>query len=286
MHADGIEEGLLVSGYKFRRPPEVMEGEALRRTRQPMQVKEGSEVKLGLLSTKPAWKKLGKVLLGFAGQFYTTERTITIVGPDRTYQWIDFKGTDFANLAADIKVEEIPYYPENRQTMRETVVSLLSTDAGRIFFTNPEGQLDQDRIRVAAEAVGIDVALSALDPDVLEARNEISMVRAGQPIQYMDYQNSEAHLVEKLAVLKSLAFKGWSPASQQGLMENIQQHKEALAKQQQEQEQTMVDQEQKLRQIRAETEAMGKTRQALAEKLLDLVMDMLKPEAGEPQQKE
>ena len=274
---DSIEEGMLAAGYQFRRPPDVLPGQPRGGTRQPPLLKDGSEVKLALLCTKASWQNVGKVLLGYVGRFYTEEKVISVGGPDRAYQWIEFKGTDFANLAASIHVDEIPYYPWNRQTLRETVVSLFSTDAGQMFFQGPDGQIDREKLQVASEAVGVDVALSTLDVDVLEARNEISSVRAGMPVKYQDFQDSEVHLTEKLKTVKGMAFRGWKEEAQQALLQNVQEHRGALQQQQQEAEKALTDQERELRTIRAETEAMGKTKQALAQMLLDLVSDMIAP---------
>ena len=275
---DSIEEGLLAAGYTFRRPPDVLPGQPKGGTRQPPQLKEGNEVKLALLTTKSSWQNVGKVLLGYVGRFYTEERVIAVGGPDRAYQWIEFKGTDFANLAASIHVDEIPYYPWNRQTMRETVISLFSTPAGQMFFQGPDGQIDREKLQVASEAVGVDVALSTLDGDVLEARNEISTVRAGMQIEYQDFQDSEVHLTEKLKVVKGLAFRGWKKEAREMLLQNMQEHRGALQQQQKESEKALTDQERELRAIRADTEAMGQTKQALAQMLLDVVKDMLVPQ--------
>ena len=275
---DSIEEGLLAAGYQFRRPPDVLPGQPKGGTRQPPQLKEGSEVKLALLITKTAWQEVGKVLLGYVGRFYTEERVVAVGGPDRTYQWIEFKGTDFANLAASIHVDEIPYYPWNRQTMRENVISLMSTEAGQLFFQGPDGQIDRDKLQKASEAIGVDVALSTLDVDVLEARNEISSMRAGREVEYRDFQESEIHLVEKLKTVKGLAFRGWKQEAQDMLLRNIQEHKDALQQQQQEAEEALTTQERELRTIRADTEAMGETKKALAQMLLDVVKEMLLPQ--------
>ncbi len=274
---DSIEEGMLAAGYNFRRPPDVLPGQPTRGTRQPPQLKEGSEVKLALLTTKTSWQEVAKVLLGYVGRFYTEERVVAVGGPDRAYQWIEFKGTDFANLAASIHVDEIPYYPWNRQTMRETVISLLATPAGQVFFETPDGKLDRDKLQTASEAVGVDVALSTLDVDVLEARNEISSIRAGTPVEYQDFQDSEIHLTEKLKTVKGLAFRGWKKEAQQMLLQNIGEHRQALGQQQQEAEKALTDQERELRTIRADTEAMGETKKMLAQVLLDLVKEMLMP---------
>ncbi len=280
---DSLEEGMLAAGYNFRRPPDMLPGEVLKGTRRPPQLKEGSEVKLALLTAKTSWQDVGKVLLGYIARFYTESRVIAIGGPDRAYQWIEFKGTDFANLAASVHIDEIPYYPWNRQTMRDTVVSIMSTPAGQLFFQGEDGKLDRDKLQLASEAVGVDVALSTLDVDVLEARNEISVVRAGTEIRYQEHQNSEVHLTEKLKTVKGLAFRGWSEGAQETLLQNIQEHRGALQKQQEEAEQALTDQERELRKIRADTEAAGETKKMLAKMLLDLVADMLmpKPTQGE-----
>lgn len=274
-----LKEGLLAAGYEFTDRPDLMPGDPQKgaRTRQPIRQKGGSEIETALLVTKPSWQSLGAVLLSFVGRYYTQSRAVAVNGPDRQYQWIEFKGTDFANLAASIHVEELAFFPRNRQSLRDAVVSLVQTEAGQIFFQGKDGEIDRDKLQLAAEAVGVDVALSTLDIDVTEARNEISMFSAGHQLEYKDFQDSETHLTEKLKAMKSLAFRGWSPEAQKALEENVSQHREALQEQQASEEEALTEQERKLRTIRAETEAMGDTRKLLAEKLLDLLMDSLSP---------
>ncbi|KKK51528.1 hypothetical protein LCGC14_3114040, partial [marine sediment metagenome] len=80
-----------------------------------------------------------------------------------------------------------------------------------------------------------------------------------------------------LKTVKGLAFRGWKEETQEMLLQNIGEHRKALEQQQQEAEKALTDQERELRTIRAETEAMGDTKKALAQMLLDVVKEMLMP---------
>ncbi len=274
-----LKEGLMAAGYEFTDRPDLMPGDPQKgaRTRQPIRQTGGSEIETALLVTKPSWQRLGAVLLSFVGRYYTENRVVAVNGPDRQYQWIEFKGTDFANLSASIHVEELPFFPRNRQSMRDAVISLMQTEAGQIFFQGKDGQIDPAKLQLAAEAVGVDVALSTLDVDTVEARNEISMFRAGQQLEYKDFQDSETHLTEKLKAMKSLAYRGWSPEAQKAMEQNVQEHRDALSQQQQEEEAALTEQERKLRTIRAETEAMGDARKQLVTMLLEFLKEDLIP---------
>jgi hypothetical protein len=277
MDRDATDDAMFATGYQFRRQAnEPVTGSSRAASRSP-KLQEVGELKLALQTAAPAWAEVGRVLLGFVGEYYTEQRTVAVMGPDRSYQWLTFKGTDFKNLAASIKVDEIPLYPWARQTLRDSVVSLLQTEAGQVFFTDASGQLDREKLQAAAEAVGVDVALSTLSPDVNEARNEVSQMRAGQPVEYKPYQQSDAHLTEKLKVVKSLAFKGWPQEAQSLMLQNIDEHKQALQQQQEKEENKLLKQELALRTIRSQVETQGAVKEELAKVLLDIVKDIMNP---------
>lgn len=279
MDQDAAQDALLaLKGPPQRRGQErVISGQPRRGVQQPKTTEDLGDVKLPLLTASNAWAEVGRVLLSFVGQFYTTERTVSIQGPDKAYQWLTFTGTDFKNLAASIRVDEVPLYPWARQSLRESVISLLQTEGGQLFFVGEDGKLDRQKLQQASEAVGLNVALSTLSPDVNEARNEISLIRAGQPVEYRPYQNSETHLAEKLAVVKSMAFKGWPEQSQQMMLQNIGQHQQALQEQQQQEENALLRQELALRTIRAQVETEGEVKQQLSQALLDIVKEIMLP---------
>lgn len=273
------EDMVNVGGYRFRRDEQMPPGESIQRMRQPLKSQnQGEVVALAVINSGPAWTKLGRVLIDFVAKFYQEPRVLSIVGPDKSYQWKEFQGSDLANLSATIHVDEKSLYTWNRQSMRDAVIGVLGTQAAQVLFVDEAGNFDRERVNAAMEAAGLDVSPDTLDPDIMEARNEVSMIQAGQPVQRSPWQNAEVHLSEKSKLLKSLAFKGWPQEAQQMLLANVSEHEKAIAEKQQSAQQEMLGQEKALRDIRAESETTSNTRTALAEALIEVLKEYLMPE--------
>jgi hypothetical protein len=281
---------MTVAGYKTRRPEQMPAGEvAKNRIRQPPHMRnEGEQVMLAIMNSKASWEKLGYILLDYVGKFYTEPRAMAIVGADKTYQWREFQGSDLANLQATIHVDEMPLYTWNRQSMRDTVLGLLDSQAGSVIFSGPDGQPDRDRIDSAMNAVGIDVAQDAIDPDILEAKNENNMFKGmredpqsgqmmDQPPNVEGYQNHQAHLEEHGKIPKSLAFKTWSQPKQQAFMQHMSGHEQAISQAQQGQQQSMLQMEQALRQIRDTSEMQKDVKTELGKALVDALVKYMMP---------
>ncbi len=200
----------VTSGRSFEEGDQLPEGLATMRIRQPSEMKTSKAITTAHISAKSSWKEVGEVLMHYVGNFYTEPRVVAIQGPDRGFLWREFTGEDLLSvggLAASIQVEEIPLFPQNRQNLRDTVIALLQSQAGQILFAGPDGQMDMDRVKGALKATGLDQDLDVLDPDVMEARNEIVEFQnfrgQGQPPQPQPWQNSLVHWEEKTKILKS-----------------------------------------------------------------------------------
>jgi len=222
------------------------------------------------------------VLLDFVANFYDDQRGIATVGPDRTYQWVEFKQIDRSRLDAYIHVDELPLFTWNREAMKNTILSLLDSNAANAIFVKADGQLDRERLDAALEGAGLDLPFETLDPDVLAAKNENAAFARGEVIEVGPRDDDQQHLVEHDRALKSLTFKAWPPEAQQAFLQHIAQHEQRLAAQQQQQQQTLVEQEQSLRAIRAQAESAKEVRSAFGEALVDLFAEALKKALNMP----
>ena len=285
---------MTVGGYKFRREEKPAAGQQTKPWRVPThQQNQGEQTMLAVMNAKAAWEKMGYVLLDYAAKFYTETRAIAIVGQDKTYQWREFRGQDLDNLQATLHVDELPLYTWDRQSLRDTVIGVMNTQAGAVIFSGPDGQPDRDRINAAMNATGIDVAQDAIDPDVLEARNENNQF-AGLNVQGQDPQtgqpqfdrqppnvgphnNHETHMAEHIKLPKSLVFKSWHPAKQQAFMQHVSGHEQAIQQAADSQKQSMLDQEKQLRQIRADAETSQDVKTELGKALVDALVQYLVP---------
>jgi hypothetical protein len=275
-----------VGGYKFRRQQSVGGGEATQRVRQPVKSQgEGQEVALAVLSSEASWKQLGYVLLDYAAKFYVDQRVISVVGPDQTYQWREFQGSDLQNLPATLHIDKQALYTWNRQSLRDTVIAVLGTPAANVLFVGEDGQLDKDRINAAMNAAGIDVAPEALDMDVVEAKNEHVVFRSlpapqeGQQAsagpQPQSWQNHAKHYAEHVKLLKSVTFSAWAPHQKQAFLQHVEQTGQIIQQAQEAQQQSVLAQEKQLREIRASAETAQDVRTALGEKLVDVLLGVI-----------
>ena len=289
---DMDEDVMFVAGYRFQRRRDLPPGEALQRARiAGKMLEDGYQTALAVINSKAAWQNLGYVLLDYASKFYTEPRTISTLGPDNTYRWREFMGSDLDNMTATIHVDELPLYPWNRQSMRDNFIALLGTPGGQLLFQDPSGQIDRERVDAAVDALGLDVTRGSLDPDILEARNENYMFQSlrenEEPPQVQPWQDDVTHLEEHKRELKSLAFRGWSQQAQEAMLDHVSQHEQRIAEAQQSQQQAALEQEKQLREIRAQAETTQDVRTELGKQVAAAVVELLKEEDKEsPKDKE
>jgi len=292
---------MTVGGYKFRRQEQLPQGESKQGFRSPPRMRnEGEQMMLAVINAKQSWQKVGYILLDYVAKFYTEPRVMAIVGSDKSYQWKEFSGADLDNLQATIHVDELPLYTWNRQSMRDTVLGLMGTPGGAVFFGGADGQPDRAKIDAAMNAVGIDVAQDAVDADVLEAKNENNAFDSGQNDAQMDptsgqqvgggmetqpWQNHETHMQEHSKLVKSLKFKAWPQARQQGFLKHMGDHEQAISQAQKDQQDQMLQQESSLRNIRAAAETSQDVKTELGKALVDALVSFLMPKETESKPK-
>lgn len=279
---------MVTSGRNFEEGSELPEGLATQRIRTPPELKTSKAITMAHMCSKPAWEEMGKLMLHYAANFYNEERTVAIQGPDKAFLWRKFSGQKLerdGDLAAIIEVDDIPLFPQNRQNLRDTVIALLTTQAGSIMFSGPDGQMDMERIKGALQATGLDTSMDLIDPDVLEAKNELIAFQnwdgQSEPPQLQPWQNSMVHWDEKTKLLKSQRFRAWSDQARQALLENIQAHEERLNQQAEEEAKAMVEQEQQLRHVREQEELRADVMGEWAKAAIQLLVETTGLEVSE-----
>jgi hypothetical protein len=270
----------ITSGRVFEEQDQLPEGIAQTRIRAPSAFKASKAITTAHLSSKSSWKELGEILMYYVGNFYNEGRVVAIQGPDRGFLWREFSGMDLMSetgLAASLDVQDIPLLPQSRQNLRDSVIALLQTQAGQILFAGPDGQFDMDRINAAIKAVGIDVDLDVVDPDVLEARNEQVEFRNLQDPEMapkiQPWQNHTAHYIEHTKIPKSLRFRAWPDAARQALLQHIAETEQMLNEQAQEEAKAMIEQEQQLRRVREQEGLRADVMKEWATQLVKLVVE-------------
>jgi hypothetical protein len=287
------EDLLVVGGYRFSRSKEIPPGEATARFRRaPEMINDGEQAALAQICSKTAWQKLGYAMIAFATEFYPDGKIMGISGPNATYEWRELKKSQIKDIRAKLRVDELPLYQWNRQSMKDNVIALFSTGAAEVLFAGEDGQMDRDRIQAAIEAVGLDASIPMTDPDVMEARNELHIFRNlpenATPPDVTPWQNHESPLAIKTREIKGLGFKGWPEHASKALLENIAGHEQAISEAQSQQSQGMLEQEQALRQIRATVETQQDVRTALGEALIEVIKGTMAEmlDVGEPTKRE
>jgi hypothetical protein len=270
----------VTSGRAFEEGDALPEGLVRGGFRQT-EAKESKAVTIGHISAKASWKSVGEILMHYVAAFYNEGRVVAVNGPDQGFLWRKFSGNDLRSekggLAATLYVDEIPLFPQNRQNLRDTVISLLQSSAGQILFADATGAMDMDRIKGALQATGLDANLDIADPDALEARNEemaFQFLQPGQePPKPESWQDHGAHHASHVLVPKSMRFKAWSPEAQQAFLQHIADTEEILNEQAQAEADAMVAQEQQLRAVREQEALKADVMQEWAKALIGLVAE-------------
>jgi len=284
---DAQNDMMMVAGYALSNTgadPQLGQGSATNRFRTPSTPVEQGPTAVAIMNSKASWEQLGRLIPAYASEFYTEPRVLAIQGPDRMYQWKEFIGAvDLKDLSATIKVDEIALYPWSRQALRDSVASVMETRFGEILFMDPAtGQPNLERIHAAMNATGIDVAIPTIDPDISEARNEHMMFEemqdpqmAQQAPQPQFWQNHQAHLNEHEIILKSISFQKWAQPGQQAFLQHVQQTSELMNQAANEEQQSMIDMERALREVRETAELQADIKKLVAEAVIDSMKEAL-----------
>ncbi len=280
MRNDVIRDMQMEVGYQTSRPTPPPPGATPQLRQQQRPTGEGTELATLEHATHAAWQYQGRVVLSYMKTFYTPGRMIHTVGPDKLHQWRAFSQMDLQRLPTAVHLDKQALFSTNRQHNRDTVIGLMNTPASQVLFSDitPEGQpiIDKDRVEVAMQAVGIDVGIADLDPDIAEARNEHAMIMNGQQIEVRPHQNHPAHVDEHQRIMKGISYRSWPKEAQQALEQNIQQHQEALQQEQTSRRQAMLATEREMREIRGMADSAAKVRTALGEEFAEMFGEIIR----------
>jgi hypothetical protein len=286
---DAQNDMMMVAGYALGPNGEATQGlgqnTATNRFRTPDHPIEQGPTAVAIMNSRASWEHLGRLIPAYASEFYTEPRVIAVQGPDRRYQWKQFVGAlDIKNVSATIKVDETALYPWSRAALRDSVTSIMETQFGQILFMDPAtGQPNLERIHAAMNATGIDVAIPSIDPDITEARNEHMMFeemtspqQSQQAPQPEFWQNHQAHLDEHETVLKSLSFQKWPDPGKQAFVQHVQATAQLMNQAAQEEQQSMIDMERALREVRETAELQADIKEMIAEAVIDAMREAIR----------
>jgi hypothetical protein len=267
-------------GYELKDEPMQAKGQVQGTNRMPVQERQRDETTLLEINSKPSWQHFGRVTLAYMKEFYTEGRTVSLVGPDKLHEWFFFNQEDLERLPESVHVDEVPLYAHNRQNMRDTVIGMMNSPAAQVIFSeiDEEGNfiMDKDRIETAMQATGIDVGISDLDPDVAEARNELTMIMLGMEAQVEEFQNHPMHIAEHKRALKGMRVKSGPPQFRQQLLEHMAQHQQILSDAAQAQEQSVIEREKQMRDIRETAEMQANVKEEIAKMIIEAVGEGMK----------
>lgn len=271
----------LASGKQLESQDERAKGTTAAPFRTPSEERPGESTALAQINSKSSWQEVGETLLHYVAEFYNEPRVMAIQGPDKQFLWREFTGSDIKsdpqNLAATVKVEDLPLKPWNRQSLRDTVVGILNSEAGQLLFAGEDGTIDQEKLNAAMQATGLDVHLDTLDPDVMEARNEEvefrNLQQGQQPPQVQQWQNHAAHHEQHVQILKSEKFRSWQPHQRQAFLQHVNQTEERLNQEAQQERQSMIEQERALREVREQAELKASVQEEWATQMISLISE-------------
>lgn len=147
-----------------------------------LQEQDDTKLSDAITSLEEAVEKLGKHILSHVSQFWTTERTVQIVGADGSFDAQVYKGESLGgNL--NVRVEAGSALPQSKAAKQAFVMDLI-----KLFPQYADKGLE------LLEIGGIERIYEEYLTDKRQAQRENIKMSAGAPVEVNDWDNHQVHL--------------------------------------------------------------------------------------------
>lgn len=177
-------------------------------------LQEQDDTKLSdtISSLEEGVEKLGRHILSHVSQFWTTERTVQIVGADGSFDAQVYKGSAIGgNLA--VRVEAGSALPQSKAAKQAFVMDLI-----KMQIIEPQKALEM------LELGGIERVYEDYLVDVKHAQRENIKMSDGQPVEPNDFDNHEIHIDQHNKFRKSQEYEALPDQIKQMFQEHIDVH--------------------------------------------------------------
>lgn len=198
-----------------------------------LQLQEADDADLGpfLAHLEEAVAQLAHAILNIIRDNYTSERLVHVAGPNRKYLVRSFRGSDLEGVL-DVQPVSESAFPWSKAA-RQQMLTDMAMKIPQIFMDPDTGQFDVDAFRSALPLGGLESIAPSADLDVAEAKREqemfeVYLIESNELPEVGFWQDHKVHLREHYKVLKSSAFKEWSPEVQQRFIQHVQMHQQEV----------------------------------------------------------
>lgn len=172
-------------------------------------------------SLESATQGMGQKCLGLIGQYWTTARTIKIVGTDGSFDATVLLGKDLRSCT-DLRVEAGSALPKSRAAKQAFIMDLIKIQA-----IPPQQALEM------LEIGGVDKIYDEVLADKRHAERENMRMQAGQAVYVNEWDNHALHVQVHNRFRKSQTFEGLPELVKVAFQNHVLMHQSAIIHQQQ-----------------------------------------------------
>lgn len=166
-----------------------------------------------------SYADLGRIILKFVGEYYETERLLKIAGDNQEYQVKKFKGADLLGNY-DVHVIRGSTLPGSKVLKRQEILNLYE----RGLFGNPQEPLVQQNVMSMLEFGDEFQAWERRALRMGQIKRGIAMLEAGEKPPVSEFDDHSLWLQELDDYRISEKFEKLTPASQEMLLECMNEH--------------------------------------------------------------
>lgn len=177
-----------------------------------LQEQDDTKLSDAITSLEEAVEKLGKHILSHVSQFWTTERTVQIVGADGSFDAQVYKGESLGgNL--NVRVEAGSALPQSKAAKQAFVMDLI-----KLFPQYADKGLE------LLEIGGIERIYEEYLTDKRQAQRENIKMSAGAPVEVNDWDNHQVHIDIHNTFRKSQEFEMMDDQLKMMFQEHVDMH--------------------------------------------------------------
>jgi hypothetical protein len=194
-------------------PPQVTAATAI----SYLQEQDDSVLSLTIESQEKAVRKIGRMYLSLAEQYWNTERMIKVVGTDGYFDVQQLQGSAIKGNT-DVRVESGSALSTSKAAKQAVIMDLMKN-----------GLIDPMAGLQRMEIGGVEKLYEDMQIDIRQAQRENIRMSQGQPIQVNDYDNHKLHIDIHNKYRKTQQFEILPPEIQAIFMQHVELHKGADA---------------------------------------------------------
>jgi len=188
-------------------------------------LQEQDETRVGVVSesNEYAWAQVGRLLLLYTERFYKNERLLKISGKSMEHNVKGFTGADIRGNN-DVIVIRGSTVPSSKVLRRQEILNTY----GQGLLGNPQDPKVREKVLSLLEYGDVGGMWEEEAVDQSQIQRDMDMIEQGIPPEVNELDNHQLHITEKNRIRKSDKFLSMSDIAKQVLLQNIEQHTQAM----------------------------------------------------------